>query len=386
MKLLDAALSLFILPELNYAAVAFLSSFLFCIAVVITKRWHGAFSTDTTDGIQKFHSNPTPRIGGMPIILALLITGCNINAQIQAILTPILIAGMPAFLFGFAEDLTKQIGVVQRLFATMASGLMAWWITDYSLSRLDILGFDLLMQFTFISVIFTAFAVGGVANAINIIDGYNGYASLTCTLALIGFSLIAFQVGDQNLAVVSLILAASVSGFFCVNWPFGKLFLGDGGAYFLGFALAWIAVLLVERNPSVSPFSALVICILPVTEVLFSVFRRKIRNVHPGKPDSLHFHSLVQRRYASRWLRNWPNLVINSLVGGLMGLMGLASAVMANLLYDNTFYCVATSLFFIVGYITVFARMVRHRWSSPLGFIFLKPTKAWDILSKENQT
>jgi UDP-N-acetylmuramyl pentapeptide phosphotransferase/UDP-N-acetylglucosamine-1-phosphate transferase len=112
----------------------------------------------------------------------------------------------------------------------MASGLLAWWITDYSLSRLDIWGFDLLMQFTFFSVIFTAFAVGGVANAINIIDGFNGYASLTCTLAFIGFALIAFQVGDQNLAVVSLILAACVWGFFCVNWPFGKLFLGDGGA------------------------------------------------------------------------------------------------------------------------------------------------------------
>ena len=65
-----------------------------------------------------------------------------------------------------------------------------------------------------------------------------------------------------------------------------------------------------------------------------------------------------------------------SLVGFLMGVMGLASAVMANLLYDNTLYCVAASLFFILGYVTVFARMVRHRWSSPLGFLILKPTKA----------
>jgi di/tricarboxylate transporter len=135
-------------------------------------------------------------------------------------------------------------------------------------------------------------------------------------------------------------------------------------------------VLLIERNPSVSAFSALVVCILPVTEVLFSVFRRKVRNEHLGKPDSLHFHSIVQRRYASRWLRKWPSLFVNSSVGLLMGLMGLASAVLANLLYNNTLYCVAASLFFIFGYVTVFARMVRHRWSSPLGFLILKPTKA----------
>jgi UDP-N-acetylmuramyl pentapeptide phosphotransferase/UDP-N-acetylglucosamine-1-phosphate transferase len=255
----------------------------------------------------------------------------------------------------------------------MTSGLLAWWITDYSLSRLDIWGVDMLMQYTFFSVIFTAIAVGGVANSINIIDGFNGYASLTCTIAFIGFALIAFQVDDQNLAVVSLILAACVYGFFWVNWPFGKLFLGDGGAYFIGFALAWVAVLLIERNPSVSAFAALIVCLLPITEVLFTIFRRKVRNQHPGKPDRLHFHSILQRRYVSRWFVKWPTLAKNSLVGILMGLISLALVVMANLMFDATLYCVITSLLFVLVYVAVFARMVRHRWCSPIGFLILKP-------------
>jgi UDP-N-acetylmuramyl pentapeptide phosphotransferase/UDP-N-acetylglucosamine-1-phosphate transferase len=376
MNLLDATFALFKMPELTTAVVAFLASFLLCIAVVFTKPWHGAFSMDTTDGIQKFHSAPTPRIGGIPIVFALVMAWGKSSDEIQTLLAPILFAGMPAFLFGIAEDLTKQIGVVQRLLATMASGFLAWWITDYSLSRLDIWGVDLLMQFTLFSVMFTAFAVGGVANAVNIIDGFNGYASLTCTIGFIGFALIAFQVGDQNLALVSLILAASVWGFFWVNWPFGKLFLGDGGAYFQGFALAWIAVLLIERNPSVSAFSALVICVLPITEVLFSIFRRKVRNEHPGKPDRLHFHSLVHRRYMCRWFVKWPSLARNSLVGILMGLMSLVSAFLANLIYDNTLHCVITSLLFVLGYVAVFARMVRHHWCSPIGFLIFKPSRA----------
>ena len=376
MNLLDTASAVITMLGLTSAYVVFLASLLLSIAVVLTKRWHGLFSMDNTDGIQKFHSAPTPRIGGIPIVLALVIAWGKSSAEIQTLLAPILFAGLPAFLFGIAEDLTKQIGVVQRLLATMASGLLAWLITDYSLSRLDIWGVDLLMQFTFFSVIFTAFAVGGVANAINIIDGFNGYASLTCTIAFIGFGLIAFQVGDQNLALASLILAASVWGFFLVNWPFGKLFLGDGGAYFLGFALAWIAVLLIERNPGVSAFSALVICILPITEVLFSIFRRKVRNDHLGKPDSLHFHSLLQRRYVCRWFVRWPNLAINSLVGILMGLMSLAPTFIANFIYDNTLYCVVASLLFLLGYVVVYARMVRHHWCSPIGFLFLKPSRA----------
>jgi UDP-N-acetylmuramyl pentapeptide phosphotransferase/UDP-N-acetylglucosamine-1-phosphate transferase len=97
------------------------------------------------------------------------------------------------------------------------------------------------------------------------------------TLAFAGFAVIAWSVGDANLASVAIILAACVWGFFWVNWPFGKLFLGDGGSYFVGFALAWVAVLLIERNPSVSPFAALLVCIHPVSEVLLSIFRRKLK-------------------------------------------------------------------------------------------------------------
>jgi hypothetical protein len=138
--------------------------------------------------------------------------------------------------------------------------------------------------------------------------------------------------------------------------------------------LAWIAVLLIERNPSVSAFSALVICILPITEVLLSIFRRKVRNDHPGKPDRLHFHSLLQRRYLGRWLADWPILAKNSLVGCLMGTISLTSAVTANLNYGSTFYCVITSLLFALGYVAVFARMVRHHWCSPIDFLFYGPT------------
>lgn len=234
---------------LHAAAWGFVSTFLLCVLLVITKRWHGALTMDFTDGVQKFHTAPTPRVGGVPIVLGLIVAWVKTPVDVKDMLTPILFAGMPAFLFGVAEDITKRVGVMQRLLATMASGLLAWWITDYSISRVDIWGVDWFMKFTLVSVIFTAFAVGGVANSINIIDGFNGLASTMSTLAFVGFAMIAWQVGDATLVGVSLVLAACVWGFFWVNWPFGKLFLGDGGSYFIGFALAWVAVLLIERKP-----------------------------------------------------------------------------------------------------------------------------------------
>lgn len=373
MNTLNALQGVFQSPALDAAAWGFASTFVLCVLMVITKRWHGALTMDFSDGVQKFHTEPTPRVGGIPIVLGLVVAWGKAPQDMQAMLTPILFAGLPAFIFGLAEDITKRVGVLQRLLATMASGLFAWWITDYSLSRVDIWGVDLLMKFTLVSVIFTAFAVGGVANSINIIDGFNGLASTMSTLAFVGYAMIAWQVGDTSLAGVSLVLAACVWGFFWVNWPFGKLFLGDGGSYFIGFALAWVAVLLIERNPSVSAFAALMVCVHPVTEVLFSIYRRKIRKEHPGMPDRLHFHSLVKRRYVARWFGQYSNDVRNSITGAFIGLMTVTAVILSSLSHNSG---LLAALFFVglcLGYVAIYARMVRHHWCSPIGFLLVKP-------------
>ena len=352
------------------------ASFALCVFLVLTKPWHGALTMDFTDGVQKFHTAPTPRIGGIPIVLGLIVAWGKAPTDIQAMLTPILFAGMPAFIFGVAEDITKRVGVMQRLLATMASGLLAWWITDYSLSRVDIWGVDWFMKYTLVSVIFTAFAVGGVANAINIIDGFNGLASTMSTLAFIGYAMIAWQVGDHSLSGVALVCAACVWGFFWVNWPFGKIFLGDGGSYFIGFALAWVAVLLIERNPGVSAFAALLVCVHPVTEVLFSIFRRRIKKLHPGHPDRLHFHSLVKQRYVRRWFGNFSVSLRNSITGVLTGLMTMTAIVMANLVYSSILPSLIGMIGLSLGYVAIYARMVRHCWYSPINFLLMDPCRA----------
>ena len=372
MTLYSAITGVFTSPALHAAGWGFAFSFMLCVLLVLTKPWHGALTMDFTDGIQKFHTAPTPRIGGIPIVLGLIVAWGKAPSDIQNMLTPILFAGMPAFIFGVAEDVTKRVGVMQRLLATMASGLLAWWITDYSLSRVDIWGMDWVMTYTVVSVIFTAFAVGGVANSINIIDGFNGLASTTSTLAFLGYAMIAWRVGDAQLAGVSLVLAACVWGFFWVNWPLGKLFLGDGGSYFVGFSIGWVAVMLIERNPSVSAFAALLVCAHPVTEVLFSIYRRKIKKMNPGQPDRLHFHSLVKQRYVRRWFPNASADIRNSITGMLVGFMTVAAIVLA---YESQASVLASAIAFLalgLGYVSLYARMVRHHWCSPIKFLSRK--------------
>jgi UDP-N-acetylmuramyl pentapeptide phosphotransferase/UDP-N-acetylglucosamine-1-phosphate transferase len=74
--------------------------------------------------------------------------------------------------------------------------------------------------------------------------------------------------------------------------------LGDGGAFFLGFALATIALLLHHEHPAqVSQWYPLGVLIYPVFEVLFSIYRKKfLRGTSPFLPDRLHFHMLINKR------------------------------------------------------------------------------------------
>ncbi len=376
MSFIQALQDIFSSPVIETAGWGGAACFLASVFIVLTKKLHGSATMDLIHGVQKFHTTPTPRVGGLPIVIGLSVAWFTATNETKHILTPILIAGLPAFLFGLAEDITKRVGVLARLFATMASGFLAWWLTDYSLSRVDVWGIDWLLKYTFISVVFTSFAVGGVANAINIIDGFNGLASTMATIALVGFAVIAWSAGDTTLANVAIILAACVWGFFWVNWPFGKLFLGDGGSYFVGFALAWVAVLLVERNSSVSPFAALLVCIHPVSEVLLSIFRRKLKKMNPGHPDRLHFHSIVKQRYVRRWFGNLSFEIRNSITGVLVGCMTFTAILIASFVYQNSLISLLVVFTLVMGYVAIYARMVRFQWCSPIFFLVSQPKKS----------
>lgn len=337
-----------------------LVSFALSVLVVLTTRWHGFLSLDESAGVQKVHAHPTPRVGGLPMVLGLLAAVMVSPTELRDKLWPWLLAGSPAFAFGLAEDLTKRVGVMARLLATMGSGVLAWFITGYALSSVNVWGLDYLLQFTVVAVMFTAFAVGGIANSINIIDGLNGLASSMVLWALLGIAVLAASLGDTVLAGTCLIIAACVVGFFVVNWPFGKIFLGDGGSYFLGFALAWACVLLVERHSEVSAFAALLLCIHPVTEVLYSVYRRKVRNQHPGHPDRLHFHSLVKRRVMQGLLPRSSKTVRNSVGGALVGGMSLLPALLIQFTYNSTVLSIAAIVTLVLGYLWLFKVMVRR--------------------------
>lgn len=187
-----------LLPAIFAAAVAFGVALL----IVLTQEWHGHLSIDSHEGIQKFHTHPTPRIGGVAIAIGSICAYLISPDSLQEICGPLLLAGVPAFVLGLAEDITKRVSVRVRLFATMFCGVLGWAITGYSITRANVPGLDWMLGFSLVSVAFTAFAVGGVANAINIIDGFNGLSAGSTVIILLGFAGLSLSVGDAQLAYI----------------------------------------------------------------------------------------------------------------------------------------------------------------------------------------
>jgi len=339
--------------------VALCVSFLTCLLIVKTERWHRSITSDSSKGVQKIHHQLTPRIGGLGIFLAVVSAYFFENSARADILGPLILAGLCAFIFGFVEDLTKQVNVLTRLLATILAGVAGWAITGISLSHVGVPLLDTLLKNQGVSVLFTAIAIGGIANAINMIDGLNGLASSMMVIALVAIATIAHSVGDVSLAIASLTVAAAIFGFFLLNWPWGNLFLGDGGSYFGGFALAWSCVLMVERNPSITPFAGLLVCIYPITEVLFSVYRRKIRSHNPTGPDLQHLHSLIYRRYLSTTKLQVSE---NSIAGLIVGVLSIPPCVCSFYFRESTFGCFISVTLFVLSYLVLYLRVIKFRW------------------------
>ena len=278
---------------------ATVTSWLTCWLIVKYEHLHAHLSHDHTDsGPQKFHAVPTPRIGGLGVAAGLLAAaGVMIVSEtltIEREFGLLLLAGVPAFLGGLVEDVTKKVGVMERLLLTMVSGAIGAWLLGGVLSRLDIPGFDQALLWMSFAVAFTAFAVGGVANSINIIDGYNGLAAGFSIVVLAAIATVAHLHGDTLITAAALALTGSLAGFLNWNWPGGKIFLGDGGAYMLGFLLAELSVLLVVRHPEISPWFPMTLMVYPIFETLFTIYRRKVLNRQSmGSPDALHLHQLI---------------------------------------------------------------------------------------------
>lgn len=357
-------------------ALGFIVSLLVTLLIVRYAHLHAKLSADRDlTGVQKFHAEPVPRIGGVGILLGLLIAGLQLHFSYPAVSYGILLiaaCGLPAFGSGLIEDLTKRVSALTRLLATMAAALLAWWLIGIRITHVDLSLIDPLLGYAIIAVPLTVLAVAGLANAVNIIDGFNGLAAMVAFMMFVSLAYVAFQVSDPIVLSASLAMMGAIMGFFIWNYPAGLIFLGDGGAYFLGFMLGELSIMLFMRNPGVSPWYPVLLAMYPIFETCFSIYRKRfVRGISPGIPDGVHLHMLVYKRLM-RWAvgaRTARELTQrNSLTSPYLWLLSLMAVIPATLFWRHTWILIGFVVLFALIYVWLYVSIVRFK--SPKWLIF----------------
>lgn len=362
--------------------IAFLFSLFITYLVIRYRHLHQHISGDhDMTSIQKFHSYVVPRVGGIGIFLgvlvALIIRWVH-SAEIGTFGLLLMLSALPAFIVGLVEDFTKKLSISLRLGSTVIAAILAGYLLNAWLMSLQISFLDLWMtQYPWLAIIITCFAVTGVANAFNIIDGYNGLSGMVAVIILGAIVYVAFQVGDHSIMIAALTMMGAVLGFLVWNYPRGLIFLGDGGAYFIGFWIAELSVLLTVRNSAVSAWFPLLLCLYPIFEVLFSMYRRIVlRKSHPGIPDSSHLHHLIYKRVV-RWAVGsrlpTDELIRNSLTAPYLWGMCLLSVIPAVMFWRDSWLLQLFSVLFIIGYITLYRMLVKFSAPEWMTLRFKRP-------------
>lgn len=346
---------------------AFLTSFVVTLLIIRFKHLHQQFSADSDlSGPQKFHKAAVPRIGGVSIAAGLFVAILikTFNLGIANVELTLLACGIPAFAIGLTEDLTKKISVRQRLLCTAISAVCVIYLLGIQVRSFDIPFIDLLFTIPFFGIVLTVIAITGLANAYNIIDGFNGLSSMVGIITLLALAYIGYVLGDTTIIFLSLVMVGAILGFFIWNYPQGLIFLGDGGAYLIGFWIAVLSIGLCAKHPEVSPWFALLINGYPIMETLFTIYRRKIhQGKSPGAPDGIHFHTLIYRRILQA--KHFDStLSANARTAPYLWILSGLSITPAVLWWQSTNILISACTLFILSYLWIYSKIVRFKTPS----------------------
>ena len=346
--------------------VAFALSAIAMYIVVTSAHHHAHWSADhDLSGPQKMHVKAVPRVGGVGI-LAGIVGGTMLAVWLKGVdfteVLMLVVCMLPAFGSGIWEDFTKAISPRRRMVALALSGALGVWLLGGSFTHTGWEAFDHLLisnGLLWLGAVGAIFAVTGISNSVNIIDGMNGLASMCAAMMSLSLAYMAWRVGDGLVCCAMLATVGATLGFVAWNYPRGLVFLGDGGAYLLGFVIAELGIVLTTRHPQVSMLAPLLLVAYPVFETLFTMYRRRfIQKRSMTQPDASHLHTLIFRR-----LKRGPHGPVrgNSGTSPYLWVLNAIAVIPATVWWDNTPALALSLCVFVLAYLDVYWRIVRFR-------------------------
>ena len=281
--------------------------FLILFSLVLSLCWAliwflPKFTSNVSDahfGIQTIHEQSTLRLGGIAVYFAFscgaFVLSWAEHSDIGKFSYFLAVGLFPLVLVGLLEDVTAKISPIKRLLAAGLSATLTSVLLDASVYPTEIPLINRAIESEVLLLLITVICVSALTNSINMMDGCNGFASGYALVTLPFFYIISLSDSNSSLALLILLLMACIAGFWVVNWPFGWIFLGDNGAYFVGASLAWVTILVAQQSETMSNSATLLFLVYPAWELISTIVRRLRRGTSLMHPDNGHLHSLLFR-------------------------------------------------------------------------------------------
>jgi UDP-GlcNAc:undecaprenyl-phosphate GlcNAc-1-phosphate transferase len=302
-----------LLPVLVLIVVAMLLSLVATPVVIAMCRHYGVMDRPNE---RKVHQYEVPRLGGAAVFIAISIgmLGTTIGVITerldltpeQALLVFPLYLGFCGFFFiGFWDDM-KSLPAIPRLMAQFVVAALVVLAGGEPLRISSLFGTVMLPDW--LGALLAIIWIVGVVNTINWIDGLDGLVA-----GISGISALAFLVlslanpGLPNAALsatLCALLVGSLGGFLVFNFHPAKIFMGDGGAFSVGYLLAVTSIIGLFKQAAVISFMLPVLILaLPITDTAFAIIRRALSGQPITRPDKGHIHHRILG-FMSNWYRS----------------------------------------------------------------------------------
>jgi len=252
---------------------------------------------------RKVHTRIMPRLGGLAIYVAFVagflllypfLPDGLLNAYDMNLIKGLLVGGTIIVLIGALDD-RFELSAKVKLVGQIAAACVVVFGFGIKINLLNI-PFGATMQpvAEWLAIPLTIFWIVGCTNAINLIDGLDGLAAGVSAIAIGTILVMASLMGSEPVILVSALLLGGVIGFLVFNFHPAKIFMGDSGSLFLGFALATLSMLGFKQVAVVSFVTPLLIIGVPLSDTFFAIVRRMVNKKPIFAPDKGHLHHCLR--------------------------------------------------------------------------------------------
>jgi len=284
-------------------AVAAGALVLSCLCVAGLRRWADERMLDIPN-VRSLHTWPIPRGGGLGIVIVVLIGTWGLfyfrilSTPFREIAALSLGGGLVA-LVGWLDDIHNVPSRVRLIVHAVSSIIILMAIGHLNAVTVPVIGDIRLYS---IGIPFTLIWIIGLTNAYNFMDGIDGIAGGQAVVAGLGWTIIGLIGGQSFVGLMGVLLAASSLGFLFHNWPPARIFMGDVGSAFIGFTLAVLPIIAVQRNPRFM-FAGILLVWPFIFDTSFTLVRRLIKKENVFEAHRSHIYQrLVIAGYSHRFV------------------------------------------------------------------------------------